>query len=244
MKKYTQKTLELDENYWGGYHMLAAIKGAFEFKNDEAASAFKHSLELNPNEMTTLANYGMNNISLGKFDLARKLIDRALNIDPLSDFANLVGQYAEFCKMKFAKVELHLKKYLESDPPFLWGLWFLWRTYSFLDRKKEAIQVLKKIFTNVGSIKMVEAINKTNTDNALKTIAFGMAQSYPTHYSSPYNIAILFAHAGEKEQALKWLKESIDVIDPKSHYLSVDPEFQILHNDERFKEYVKRVGMN
>ena len=172
------------------------------------------------------------------------MIDRALSVDPLSDFAVLVGQYADFCKTKFENVELNLKKYLESDPPFLWGLWFLWRTYSFLGKKEEAIQVLKKIFTNVGSIKMVEAINKTTTDNALKTIAFGMAQSYTTNYSSPYNIATLFAHAGEKEEALKWLNESINVLDPKSHYLLADPDFQILRDDERFKEYVKRVGLN
>ncbi len=243
MKKYTKKALELDENFWGGYHMLAIIKGAFEFKYNESDSAFRRSLDLNPNDMMTLTNYGMNNISLGKFNAARKLIDRALNIDPLSDFAKLVGQYADFCKMEYEKVELHLKKYLESDPPFLWGLWFLWRTYSFLNRNEEAIEVLKKIFVVVGSVKMIEAINKTSIDNALQTIAFGMAQSYTNHYSSPYNIATLFAHAGEKEEALKWLKESIDVLDPKSHYLLSDPDFRSLRNDERFKEYVKMVGL-
>ena len=91
---------------------------------------------------------------------------------------------------------------------------------------------------------MIEAIDRVSINDALKTMAFGMAQSYKTHYSSPYNIATLFAHAGEKEEALKWLKESIDVLDPKSHYLLSDPDFRSLRNDERFKEYVKRVGMN
>jgi len=243
MRNYTQKALELDESFGGGHHLLALIKACFEFKHDESSSAYRRALELNSNDMFTLADYGMHNISLGNFDVAKKLIDRALIIDPLSDFAELVGQYSDFCKMKFEQVADRLGKYMTADPPFLWGLWFLWRSYSFLGKKEEAIQVLRKIFTEVGSVKMIEAINKTSIDNALKTIAFGMAQSYTSHYSSPYDIATIFIHAGEKEEALNWLKESIDVLDPKAHFLLAEPDFQSLRNDERFKEYVKMVGM-
>jgi tetratricopeptide (TPR) repeat protein len=132
---------------------------------------------------------------------------------------------------------------MNADPPFLWGLWFLWRTYSFLGRKDEAIQALKKIFTELASFKMIEAIEKTSIDQALLTIAHGMAQSYASHYTSPYNIATLFAHAGEKEETLKWLKESIDVLDPRVALIMAEPEFHNLRNDERFKEYVKMTGL-
>ena len=243
MKKYIKKSLELDENHWGGHHLLALFKVCFEFKHDDASSAYRRALELNPNDTLTLTNYGMHNITSGKFDYARKLTERALIIDPLSDFAVMVCQYTDFCKIKFDKVEERLKKYMDSDPPFLWGLWFLWRTYSFMDRKEEAIQVLKMIFAEVGNVKMIDAINKTSVNNALKTIAFGMAQSYTTHYSSPYNIATIFIHAGEKEEALKWLKESIDVLDPKVLFINVDPDFQSLRSDQRFIEYVKMVGL-
>ena len=145
--------------------------------------------------------------------------------------------------MKFEHVADNLGKYMNADPPFLWGLWFLWRTYSFLGRKDEAIQALKKIFTELASFKMIEAIENTSIDQALLTIAHGMAQSYASHYTSPYNIATLFAHAGEKEETLKWLKESIDVLDPRVALIMAEPEFHNLRNDERFKEYVKKTGL-
>jgi len=242
MEKYTKRALEIDENFYGGYHLLALLKACFEFKKDESTSAYRRGLELNPNDTLLLTNFGMHLISLGNFDSARKLTERAQIIDPLSDFAVMVCQYTDFCKMKFDKVEQRLNKYMDSDPPFLWGLWFLWRTYSFMGRKEEAIRVLKKIFADVGSVKMIEVINKTSIDNVLKTIAFGMAQSYTTHYSSPYDIATIFIHAGEKEEALKWLKEAIDVLDPKVNMLNADSDFQSIRNDERFIEYVKMVG--
>ena len=93
MKKYMKKTLEIDENLWGGYHILALYKVCFEFKYNDASSAYLRALELNPNDSLTLTNFGMHNISSGKFDYARKLTERALIIDPLSDFASMVHQY-------------------------------------------------------------------------------------------------------------------------------------------------------
>jgi tetratricopeptide (TPR) repeat protein len=243
MKKYIKKALEIDENLWGGYHLLALQKACFEFKHGDAAATYRHALGLTPNDTLTQINYGMHNISVGNFDAARKLTERALMIDPLSDFAELVGQYADFCKMKFEQVTERLNKFMSSDPPFLWGLWFLWRSLSFLGRKEEAVQVLKKIFLTVGSTQLVEAIEKTRIDDVFKTIAYGMAGSYASHYSSPYDIATLFIHAGKKEEALNWLKESIDVLDPKAHFLVADPDFQSIRNDERFIEYIKMVGL-
>ncbi len=243
MMKYIEKTLEIDENLWGGYHLLALSKACFEHKHDESTWNYQRALALNPNDTLTLVNFGISNIVHGNFDFARKLTERALIIDPLSDFAQLIGQYADFCKMKFEQVAACLDKYINVDPPFLWGLWFLWRTYSFMGRKEEAIQVLKKIFSETGSVEMIKAIEKTSTDQALLTIAYGMAKSYASHYSSPYNIATLFAHAGKKEETLKWLKESIDVIDPRVSLIMAEPEFHNLRNDDRFKEYVKMTGL-
>lgn len=243
MMKYIKKTLEIDENLYGGYHLLALLKVCFEHNHDECEMNYRRALELNPNDPLTLINYGIHNIVHGNFDFARKLTERALIIDPLSDFAQLIGQYADFCKLKFEQVAERLGKYMNADPPFLWGLWFLWRTYSFLGRKEEAIQALKRIFIELGSVKMVEAIEKTSIDQALLTIAYGMAQSYAIHYTSPYNIATLFAHTGKKEETLKWLKEAIDVLDPRAALIMAEPEFHNLRDDERFNEYVKMTGL-
>ncbi len=184
----------------------------------------------------------MHLISRGKFDSAKKYTQRAQIIDPLSDFTLLVGQYADFCKMKFDLVADRLKKFLNSDPPFWWGLWFLWRTLSLMNRKPEAVEVCKKSFSVIGSVDIVQSMETTGVENALKTAALKMTEVYRDHYTSPYDIAILFIHAELKDEALKWLEESIEVIDPKTHFLNADPDFQSIRNDERFINCLIQVG--
>ncbi len=243
MKKYTQKILEIDKNCSGGYHGIGLLKGPIEWKNDEADSAYRRGIELNPNDTLLLANYGMFLIASGKFEAAKKYTERAVIIDPLSDFSDLVGQYADFCKMKFEKVAKHLSKFINTEPPFWWGLWFLWRTLSLSGRKEEAVKVFKKCFLIVGANKIVQVIDNVSINNAFQTAASIVAETYTNHYSSPYDIAIMFIHAGQKEESIKWLQESIRVIDPKIHHLNADPDFQCIRNDERFIECVRMVGM-
>jgi hypothetical protein len=39
-----------------------------------------------------------------------------------------------------------------------------------------------------------------------------------------------------------WAEESIKVIDPKFHFINVDPEWQSVRDDERFICFLKTIG--
>jgi len=68
------------------------------------------------------------------------------------------------------------------------------------------------------------------------------SEFYQHQYSSPYNIAILFSHAGKQEEALNWVEKSIEDVDPKLHFLNVDPEWQSVRSDVRFIKYLKKIN--
>jgi len=64
-----------------------------------------------------------------------------------------------------------------------------------------------------------------------------------TGYSSPYNIAALYAELGNKEQAFRWLNTAYQehdwlLGDLKTNFL-LDP----IRSDPRFAELVRKVGL-
>ena len=96
----------------------------------------------------------------------------------------------------------------------------------------------------MGMNDIVHAMDKAGVDNAFGTAASSLAEIYKYHYISPYDIAILFSHAGKQEEALNWVEKSIEDVDPKLHFLNVDPEWQSVRSDVRFIKYLKKIMVN
>lgn len=242
MKKYIQKALEIDENLSEAYDMLGLYHACFEWRWVEAKSAWQHSLELNPNNAMALLSYCINRSSWGDFDLARELVKRAQNIDPLYDYGEFCAALPDFCTAKFDRVVERLTKYLKLDPPFWWGLWTLWRSFSLMGKKAEAVDACKKAFSITGRDAIAQVMEKAGTEDAFRAAACTLADYYQHAYVSPYDIATLFIHAGRQEEALFWLQKSIEDVDPRLHFLNADPEWRSVRNDQRFSGYLRKIG--
>ena len=85
-------------------------------------------------------------------------------------------------------------------------------------------------------------MEKAGIDNAIKAAAHSMAESYQYHYTSPYDISLLFINSGEKEKAIHWLEKAIEDVDPKLHFIDVDPDWQSIRDEERFFKFLKTIG--
>jgi hypothetical protein len=58
-----------------------------------------------------------------------------------------------------------------------------------------------------------------------------------------YEIALVYAGLGRKNEAFKWLEESYSARDVGLLYLKVDPPLDPLRSDPRFDDLVRRVGL-
>jgi len=166
LRKCAQKVLEIDENLCEGYELLGLLKACFEWKKPEAIKAYQRCMELNPSSANALRNFSILLVTLGQFNLARKFAERSKTVDPLSDYSEICVAFPDFYTAKYDRAYNRLSKYLEMNPPFLWGLMYLWRTLSFMDRKAEAVEACKKIFVITGLKDVVQAMNKAGVDNA------------------------------------------------------------------------------
>jgi len=62
-------------------------------------------------------------------------------------------------------------------------------------------------------------------------------------YVSPGELAILYTALGEREQAFASLEKAYSAHDLQLQYLGVDPSFDPLRSDPRFKDLMRRVGL-
>ncbi|HET8674150.1 MAG TPA: tetratricopeptide repeat protein, partial [Blastocatellia bacterium] len=62
-------------------------------------------------------------------------------------------------------------------------------------------------------------------------------------YVPPYNIAILYAGLGEKEQAIAWLEKGYEDRDVRLVFLKVEPKWDALRADQRFIDIIRRMGL-
>jgi serine/threonine protein kinase len=242
VKKYVYKALEIDEGFAQNYSLLGFTQAA-EYKWVDAEKSLRHGLELDPNNVMVLVDFASNRVICGDFDLAKKLTERAKNIDPLFDWAEIVSQLPDFCTNKLDRVLEHLSKYLHSEPPFWWGLWVLWRVFSLTNKKEEAVETCKKTFLVTGRYDIVQAMEKAGIENAIYTAANMMAENYKNHYTSPLDIATLYIHAGKKEETFFWLDEAIKVMDMKAGFLNVEPDWKPIRDDPRFIGYLKKMKL-
>lgn len=242
MKKYIEKALEIDKNLCEAYDMLGLYNSCFDWNWTGAKNAWQHSVELNPNNVMALLSFSINRSSWRDFNYAKKLVERAQIVDPLYDYGEFCAALPDFATAKFDRVVERLSKYLALDPPFWWGLWTLWRAYSLIDNREKAVEACKKSYIVSGRSSISEEMDKAGTENAFLTAAQILAQYYQQHYTSPYDIATLFIHAGKKEEAIYWLGKSIEDVDPRLHFIDIDPDWRSIRNDDRFTKYLKTIG--
>ena len=58
-----------------------------------------------------------------------------------------------------------------------------------------------------------------------------------------YEIALVYAGLGEKDEAFQWLEKAYAVRDKGLTYLKIDPPLDPLRSDPRFQDLLRRVGL-
>ncbi len=118
------------------------------------------------------------------------------------------------------------------------------------DRKgmyKEAISEWQMLMITDREPQVAALVGETYARSDYKAALqawIGYLKQQSSHvYVSPLLVAQLYAMLGEKEPTLQWLEKayqdrSFDLVTVK-----VDPIFDFLHSDSRFKDLLRRVGL-
>lgn len=247
-KKATAKALEIDNTLAEAHASLAFVKEYYEWDWPGADKEYKKAIELNPGYATAHQWYGMYFMKLGKFEKARRELQRALRYDPGSLIIGADLGLPFYFKRQYEKAIEQYCKLLQTAQDFIWARFFLGWAYERSGRFSEAIEEFQKARVIDDRPEVSAMIAHTYAVSGRRSEAIGILTSLEEqsrhHYISPYYIALIFAGLDDKERAFRWLEKAHSDRNEWLVWLKVDPRFNCLRTDPRFPELLSRIGFS
>ncbi len=240
--------LQRDEIFASAHISLGIIKMRYEWDWIGAEHEFKQAIALDPKDDVAHLIYGWYLIAVGRFDEAQAEMKQAVELNPLEAINLLgLGHSFYFAHQSEQSIEQY-RRAIGVEPKSRWSHLSLGQAYAQQSKFSEAIAELNQarllndnplILASLGHTYAVSG----QVTEAQKIIA-ELQEIAGQRYVSPYDVATIYAGLGEKEQALMSLEKAYeDRSGNLALYLKVDPKFDSLRDDPRFRTLLRRVGL-
>ena len=247
IKATLEKALELDPESADAHLLSANLKLTFDCDLPGAENEYKRVLGLNPNMADAHDQFAYYLHQVGRDQEAGREAQRAQELDPEGQHTRwqliATGQYEQ----EIAELHNHLE--LHPNDGFAYINDGLIDVYYFGGKYRESADALQKAWTLFGFKDIGQGVGKAYAAagyaGAMRYSAGQMARLYGEHKVwQPDYIAHWYARAGDKEQAIKWLK--IELADNNNCRVGLDrePDLVSLRTDPRFQELARRATLH
>jgi len=246
-KAAAAKALDLDSMLAEVHYTLAGIKTWTDWDWKGGETEYRRAIELNPNLPGPRASLSHLLNILKRPEEAMAQIQRALELDPLN--ALFRSHYAMdlMYARRYDDAIAVLRDTLETSPNDLVSLSTLRSAYHMKHMYAEALEVWKASYAARGDQAAEEALTRGFREGgysmALQRAAEALVARSQTAYVPSWQIGTLYTRAGKKDEALEWLAKAYQAHDPNMPYISVDPIFDDLRDDPRFRDLLRRMNL-
>ena len=246
-KAAASRALELDDSLAEAHTALGFYLTQAEFDWVGAEKEYRRAIELNPNYATAHQWLASLLANIKRFDDGLAEVKRAADLDPLSPIigANYAVHY--FLARRYDEALKEFDRTLSLHPDFPVAQQGLCWTLDAKGESERAITACRKALDlaksawDKGRLSQVLGI-AGHTDEAKKLL-----QELQTASSQRYvpKMALALAHLGlnQKEEALSMIEQDVAEHGYWACTISVEPEFDSLRSEPRFKAVIKRLNL-
>jgi tetratricopeptide (TPR) repeat protein len=183
---------------------------------------------------------------VGQHDQALAEIKKAKELDPLSNRINSTYCQLLYFARQYDSSIAELQKSLGQDPNNGYTYFLMANNYVAKGMHGEAISAYQKALdlglstVNTKIYLAIEYARSGKKDQAQKILNELQANK---QYVSPADLAVLYDALGEREKAFASLDTAYKNRDLQLQFVGTDPRFDSLRSDTRFKDLVRRVGL-
>ena len=236
-KAAATKALELDDTLASAHYALATAYTWYDWDWGSAEREFQRALQLNPNDALGRNWYGGFLSLRGRHEEAIAEHERARELDPLSLIVNANLTRSLYWARRWDEAIAQARKTLQIDPQF--GVALFWLEGSLRHRGlfKEAValrqaastpeqaQIIGRTFETAG----FEAVLREGGETLKKGGALVAA-------------ARCFAQTGQKDEALALLETCSERRCSSLVTVNVEPDFDVLRQEPRFQQLLRKIG--
>jgi Tfp pilus assembly protein PilF len=244
-ERAVRRALEIDDSLGEAHATLGFILMFQNWDWEGAERELRRAVELSPNYATAHHWLGVYLSLRGRPDEAKAAMRRALEIDPTSLIINAdLGQLHYFAG-EYEEAEAQCRKALEMDADFPVAHHYLYFVHLKTGRHGEAFEHWLKFHLGQKNVQGDEpsfrSVYAAGGMRAFWRERLDSERSNPQ--PPPMHMALFHTHLGDREQALRWLDRARERRDFLLPFVNVDPVYDDLRPDPRFREIVRRVGL-
>jgi len=243
-KAEAEQAIQLDDSLPEGHAELANAAMTLDWDWKRAATEFQRARELNQNSAPIHTKYAFYLARTGQMPEAIAEVERGVDLDPVSWHSFHAQGFIYYFSRQYDQALSLIQRVraLEINPPD-WSF-LLGEVYVEKGMYAESIAAFLKSGDGVDSLgHLGNAYARAGQAAAARKSIAQLQQRVEKDGVGRYEIALVYAGLGDKQEAFQWLEESYKAHDVGLVYLKIDPCLDPLRSDPRFDDLLQRVGL-
>jgi tetratricopeptide (TPR) repeat protein len=179
-------------------------------------------------------------------DEAMAQIKRAHDLDPLSLVTCVDVGIRHYMARRYDQAIEQCRKGLDADPSLALTHYVLWLAYEQQGEYEKAIVAFQNLMSvsadSEGGATLREAFARGGYRAALKEQLNTIKELSTHRILSSWDIAAVYTFLGESSRAFEWLEKAYQDRTSRLPWIKLDPRFDPLHSDPRFKSLLRRMN--
>jgi adenylate cyclase len=244
-RQYIAKALELDPANSSARAQKALLAYTDQWDWPQAEREFKLALAAGSHGSAENL-YGWCLITRGRFEEARRRLQVAAELDPLSLGPQLNQAEELMVERHYPEATQRVEQILRTAPtnPVALGLATLLGYWQGDCAAATApSRKLVDLYPKASGVRLSVLIADSACGKNADAPALEELLRHPSGYLSPYSVAGTYAVRGDAENAMHYLQQSAEVREPTLLMIKFDPAFDKVRTDPRFVALERRLGL-
>lgn len=246
----TKRALEIDDALGEAHASMGLLIHDKDWDFAGAELQYRQAIDLSPSYASAYHWYGELLGQLQRFDEAFEVFGRAVALDPLSSAISSDVGLSWYFARDYDRAIAVLRKSIEADPTFSRTHHYLAEVHAHLGQHAEALLAQQKGWLLAGD-------DPAEVEQRITALRDAMQRSGPRGFWQaqielaqasrgpdwPVDVAAMHARLGDSDQAFALLERGFSARLFAMLFLNVDPAWDGIRDDPRFRELVRRIGL-